>query len=185
MLTLKVDHEVEMQTFHQHHAEELFQMIHTYRDYLRVWLPWIDELNSPFNAHSFISIWLKQYIDGTGLYLGIRYKGKLVGCIDLHQIDWHNRLASIGYFLISNAQGKGLMTRTVSTLLQYSFIELGLNRIEIRCGEKNIKSRAIPERLGFTYEGCIREGENLHGRFHHLFLYSILAEEWAKKGHIF
>lgn len=180
MFTLKVDHEIELQIIQHHHAEELFQAVYNSRDYLRVWLPWIDELNSPSNAHSFISTWIKQYIDGTGLYLGIRYKGNLIGCIDLHQIDWYNQLASIGYFLTRNAQGKGIMTRAVSALLQYSFIGIGLNRIEIRCGEKNIKSRAVPERLGFTYEGCIREGENLYGRYHHLLQYSMLAREWKK-----
>lgn len=181
MFTMKVDEEIELQLLQRHHTGEFFKLIDFNRHYLRAWLSWVDEILSPFQLESLIYMWLRQFADNSGLTLGIRYKGTLVGSVDLHHIDWYNRQASIGYFLAEEAQGRGIVTRSVSALIQHGFLELGLNRIEIRCGERNMKSRAIPEKLGFTNEGYIREGEQLYGQYHHLIVYGILAREWMSK----
>ncbi len=42
------------------------------------------------------------------------------------------------------------MTRFVEACIKYGFDKLNLDRIVIKCDEKNIKSGAIPKRLGFT-----------------------------------
>ncbi|MNS61051.1 putative ribosomal N-acetyltransferase YdaF [compost metagenome] len=90
-----------------------------------------------------------------------------------------NRKASIGYWLGSAYQGKGLMTKSCKALIDYSFAELGLNRIEIRAGVGNQKSRSIPERLGFTEEGVIRQAELNEDRYIDHVVYGILASEWT------
>lgn len=181
MFTMKVDHEIELQLFQPQHADELFRLVDMNRHYLRKWLPWIDDVTSPTHFYSLIPAWLMQFTENNGFSLGIRFKGILVGNIGLNYIDWHNRQTAMGYFLAEDAQGYGIMTRAVQALVNYAFFELDLNRIEIRCGEKNIKSRAIPERLGFTFEGRIRDGENLYGQYHDIFVYSILKSEWTRK----
>lgn len=180
MFTMRIDQDIELQLFQLHHSERLFQLVDENRFYLRKWLPWVDAMNSAFQYHSIIPIWLKQFADNNGFNAGIVYKGELVGSIGLHNIDWHNRQTSIGYYLAESAQGHGIMTRTVQGVLNYIFYELGLNRAEIRCGEKNEKSRSIPERLGFAMEGKIREGEQLYGRFHDLIVYGMLAADWKE-----
>ncbi|PLR90077.1 GNAT family N-acetyltransferase [Bacillus sp. T33-2] len=181
MFTLKVDHEIELQLFQLHHAQELYWLVDTNRHYLRQWLPWVDSMTSPTDYHTIIPMWLKQFADNDGFNTGIRYNGVLVGSIGFHQLDWRNSQTSIGYYLGAGAQGKGIMTRSVSALLNYAFFELGLNRVEIRCGAGNKKSRAIPERLGFSYEGTIRDGERLYGHFHDLIVYGMLAREWRNQ----
>jgi ribosomal-protein-serine acetyltransferase len=178
VFTLKVDQEIELQLFQHHHANELFDLVDKNRFHLRRWLPWVDSMDSPYQYHTIIPMWLKQFADNQGFNLGVRYKGSLVGAIGLHQIDWRNRTTTIGYYLGEGVQGKGIMTRAVQALLNYVFFELNLNRVEIRCGDGNYKSRAIPERLGFTQEGIIRDGENLYGHYHHLIVYSMLEREW-------
>jgi ribosomal-protein-serine acetyltransferase len=180
MFTLKVDHEIELQLFQLHHAEELYLLVDRNREHLRRWLPWVDNMTSPIQYHSIIPMWLKQFADNNGLNAGIRYNGTLVGSIGFHQTDWHNSQTSMGYFLADNAQGHGIMTRSVQALMNHAFYDLGLNRIEIRCGQKNHRSRAIPERLGFTKEGVIRDGERLHYNFHNLIIYSMLNKDWTK-----
>jgi ribosomal-protein-serine acetyltransferase len=180
MFTLKVDKEIELQLFQIHHANELFDLIEQNRFHLRKWLPWVDEMETSLQYHSIIPMWLKQFADNQGFNLGIRYRGLLVGSIGIHQIDWRNQQTSIGYYLGEGYQGKGIMTRSVQAILNYAFFDLRLNRIEIRCGVGNLKSRAIPERLGFTQEGIVRGGENLYGRFHDLIIYGMLEKEWRK-----
>ena len=58
----------------------------------------------------------------------------------------------------------------------------GMNRVEIRCATGNKKSCAIPERLGFTFEGIQRNGGWLYDRFVDYRIYSILANEWLETG---
>ncbi|MBM4764094.1 GNAT family protein [Bacillus sp. B15-48] len=181
MFSLKVDREIELQLFQLHHANELYWLVNTNRLYLREWLPWVDSITSPVAYHSIIPVWLQQFAENKGFNAGIRYNGQLVGTIGLNQIDWSNSQTNIGYFLAQGAQGNGIMTRAVSTVLNYVFFELGLNRVEIRCGIGNHRSRSIPERLGFTREGVIRQGENLYGKYHDLVIYSMLANEWRMK----
>lgn len=180
MFTLNVDQEIELQLFQLHHSEELFNLIDQNRLHLRQWLAWVDSMDSPLQYHSIIPIWLKQFADNNGFNLGVRYKGRLVGNIGLHQIDWRNQQTTIGYYLAEGYQGKGIMTRSVQAILNYAFFDLHLHRVEIRCGAYNDKSRAIPERLGFTQEGIIRDGEKLYGRFHDLIVYGMLKRDWVK-----
>lgn len=180
MFTLRVDNEIELNLFLPQQAGELFFLLDSNRHYLRTWLPWVDEILSPQQYQSIISMWLDQFRNRISMNLAIRYRGTLVGSISFNHFDWYNRQTSIGYYIAENAQGKGIVSRAFTAMIQYAFSELGLNRIEVRCGEKNFKSRAIPERLGFTYEGCIRDGENLNGRFHNLYVYSLLAREWKR-----
>lgn len=178
MFTLKVDQEIELQLFQPHHAKKLFQLVEDNRVHLDEWLPWVENMTSPYQFETIIPIWLQQFSENNGFNAGIVYKNMLVGSIGLTQIDWYNKQTSIGYYLSKNAEGYGIMTRSVQALLNYAFFELGLNRVEIRCGEKNKKSSAIPERLGFVKEGIVREGEQLHNHFHDLIIYGMLSKDW-------
>ena len=56
------------------------------------------------------------------------------------------------------------MTSSCAALLDYLFGELELHRVTIQCGTGNRRSCAIPERLGFTREGMLREAEVAEGR---------------------
>ncbi len=181
MFTLKVDQELELQLFQPHHALKLYQLVEENREHLREWMSWVDSMTSPYQFETIIPVWLTQFAENSGLNVGILYKEELVGSIGLHQIDWYNSMASIGYYLARKAEGHGIITRSVHALLNYTFFQLGINRIEIRCGVKNKKSRAIPERLGFVKEGTLRDGEQLNGHFHDLTVYSMLARDWKSR----
>jgi ribosomal-protein-serine acetyltransferase len=70
------------------------------------------------------------------------------------------------------------MTSACRSLIHYLFSELQLNRVEIKACTDNLKSRAIPERLGFKHEGTIRQAEWIRNKFYDFEVYGILAEEW-------
>jgi ribosomal-protein-serine acetyltransferase len=178
MLTLKIDHELELKLIQIQDSSELFQLVDHNRAHLRQWLPWVDSMTSSLQYHSIILSWIKQYRDHNGFHAGIRYKGKLAGVIGLHSIDWYNNQTTIGYYLGKGFEGKGIMTRTVIALLDYIFFTVHLNRVEIRCAVLNNKSRAIPQKLGFEFEGVIRDGEFLYDHYHDLAVYGMLARHW-------
>jgi ribosomal-protein-serine acetyltransferase len=78
----------------------------------------------------------------------------------------------------STEEGRGLVTRACRALIDIAFDELGLHRVVIRAGVENVRSRAVPERLGFTYEGVAREEGRGSGGFYDLAVYGMLDREW-------
>ncbi len=84
----------------------------------------------------------------------------------------------IGYWLGGEYEGKGIMTRACTALIDYGFGELGLNRIVIRASTENTRSQAVPLRLGFTREGVERQAEWLNDHFIDMIVYSMLRSEW-------
>jgi len=106
------------------------------------------------------------------------YKGAISGVVGYPRIDWLNRSTSIGYWIGEKYQGLGLVTKSCSRVLDYSFGRMGLNRIEIRCATENLKSQAIPERLGFKKEGLIRQAEWLYDHYVDHVVYGMLESEW-------
>lgn len=73
------------------------------------------------------------------------------------------REAAIGYWLDERLEGLGIVSRATRELLRLSFVELGMNRVVIRCAAENARSRAIPERLGFNLEATL-PGQEMGGR---------------------
>ncbi|PYF08328.1 acetyltransferase (GNAT) family protein [Ureibacillus chungkukjangi] len=48
------------------------------------------------------------------------------------------------------------MKEAVEALTNVGLNKIQFNRIEIRCESTNLKSRAIPEKLGFELEGILK-----------------------------
>lgn len=51
------------------------------------------------------------------------------------------------------------MTEAVEALTMFAVKEFGAKRVEIRCDPENIRSRRIPEKLGFILEGVLRQDD--------------------------
>ncbi len=82
--------------------------------------------------------------------------GELVCSSGLHRIDWEVPKFEIGYWADTRFCGNGYATEAVEGITGFAFKELGANRVEIRCDSNNVKSKAIPERLNFDFEGILR-----------------------------
>jgi ribosomal-protein-serine acetyltransferase len=171
---------IEMKLFEAGEAKLLFTIADRNRARLRRWLPWVDLTKSPEDTRLFILRCLDQYHSNLGPQAGVWVDGVLSGTVGCHPIDWPNRNCSIGYWLDSAHEGKGVITRCCSALLDYLFDELGLHRVEIRCGTGNTRSCAIPERLGFRREGVANGAEWVNDRWVDLVIWGILEEEWRR-----
>jgi ribosomal-protein-serine acetyltransferase len=174
-----VDGEIELQILEEWDAQRLYQLIDGNRAYLRQWLPWVDYETSVEDSRRFVLHCLQHYLDNEGFTLGIRFHSQLAGVIGYHSINWPDRKVEIGYWLGADFQGQGIMTRACRAAVRYACEKLLLNRVTILCATGNQRSRAIPERLGFTEEGTLREAEWLYDHFVDLVVYSLLAREWA------
>ena len=178
MFAFRIDNSTELRLVEDRHATELFELTERNRAYLRQWLPWLDNVSKISDTKEFIRTSLAQFANTNGFQAGIWCDGKIAGMIGYHQIDWANRITWIGYWLTAELQGRGIVTKSCSALVQYAFTELGLNRIEIRCARENKKSRAIPERLGFLKEGIIYQAEWLYDHYVDHVQYGLVASMW-------
>ena len=180
MQTISVNERLQLAPLDVSDAEELFSVTDANRSYLRNWLPWLDNIRRVDDTRAFIRATQLQIGRNNGAQLAIKFDGCIAGSIGHHQIDWRNRLTSLGYWLDATYQGRGLGTASCGALIEYTFDELRLNRIEIRCAVDNQKSRAIPGRLYFQKEGLLHDAEWLHDHFVDHVVYAMLLKEWRK-----
>jgi ribosomal-protein-serine acetyltransferase len=178
-MPIKVDEDIYLSELSVQNAKELFGLVDGNRNHLRRWLSWVDKTRDINNTIDYIQSTQQQDIYSGRMVLEVWYKGELAGLIDLHGGDSLNMKAEIGYWIAEKFQGKGITTKACRAFINYAFHEMGLNRIAIRCAEDNIKSRAVPERLNFKFEGIEREGQHLYGKFVDLYVYTILKKEWC------
>lgn len=175
---IRLDKDTQLRPVADQDAFELFQLVDKSRPYLRAWLPWVDSTRTLEDERSFIRFMQERFERKEGFACTILYQGHAVGTIDIHNISWLNRGGEIGYWLGEDFQGKGLMTRACGGIIDFAFKTLELNKITIRCATNNMRSCAIPRRLGFTYEGIMRQSEWLYDHYVDLMLWGMLASEW-------
>ncbi len=180
MFVHKMDEDLSLKLIDLRDADSVFELTENSRDYLREWLPWVDSTVKVEDTKAFIQSCVKGFADNKSLTTVILYQAEIVGVAGFNSIDWSNKIASIGYWLGDKYQGNGIMTRVAKALTDYAFTELKLNKVEIRAAVDNLKSRNVPERLGFVEEGTIRSGEWIYDHFVDHVVYGILADEWVK-----
>ncbi|UVI27278.1 GNAT family N-acetyltransferase [Paenibacillus spongiae] len=173
-----LDEDTYISIFEERHSQELFELIISSRDSIRKWLEFPDKTNSVDDTRAFISRSLNRFANNNGYWAGIWYKGQIAGSIGFLRIDWDAMRTEIGYWLGSKFEGIGLMTNACKAFVDHAFNDLNLRKIEIGVATNNIKSRAIPERLGFTQEGVIRNYERLHNQFLDRVIYGLVIDEW-------
>lgn len=174
---LFVDEDILLKEIGLEDVESIFNTIDKERKYLDEWLPFIEVAQEVSYTQSFV----ENYLDSDQLDLTcvILFKKQFVGIVGLKDTDLDNKKTEIGYWLSELFQHKGIVTKSCKVLINYAFNELKLNRVQIKAAIGNLKSRAIPERLGFNQEGVERDGE-LHRRgFVDLVVYAMLKNDWV------
>jgi ribosomal-protein-serine acetyltransferase len=161
-------------------ADELHALVEGNREHLARWMPWAAAQDRE-GTERFLAEAEEQLIRTDGFQAAVEPDGEILGVVGFHSIDWTNRNTSLGYWLAADAQGAGTMTTVVSALLDYAFYEWELHRVEIHCAPENIRSRAIPERLGFREEARLREAELVGGRYLDSVVYGMLEAEWESR----
>jgi RimJ/RimL family protein N-acetyltransferase len=78
-------------------------------------------------------------------------------------------------------EGRGLVTKAAHEFTRLAFEHVGLNRVVIRAGVGNLRSRAVAERLGYLPESVERGGGRGLGGFYDIVVYALLADEWRSR----
>jgi len=178
-LNLLVDDDLMLKEIQLNDANAIFEIIDRQREYLREWLPFIDYTKHAGDTRAYILSLYDRPYDRRDLVFSIWYQGKVVGLMGLKGTDRDNHKTEIGYWLSSDLQGKGIVTKSCYRLTKYLFENMAMNRIQIRVGVANVKSKKIPKRLGYKFEGIERCGELLLSGYTDLEVYSMLKSEFV------
>lgn len=131
-------------------------------DVLKLHMPWARTLPSVEDSEEYArqaaANWILKKDEEPYLPLGIFLKDTMefIGGTGYHHINWDIPAFEIGYWLHSKHHNQGFITEAINAITRYAFLELKAKRIEIRCDIANVRSKKIPERLGFQLEGTLR-----------------------------
>ena len=127
-------------------------------DDLKAWLPWAQQMPTLEESETYVRRAQCQFLAREDLTLLLFLKGTntLVGGSGLHRISWDIPKFEIGYWCRKRFQGQGYISESTEAIARFAFESLGAKRVEIRCDSKNVRSRRIPDRLGFKLEGTLR-----------------------------
>ncbi|MBC8180786.1 GNAT family N-acetyltransferase [candidate division KSB1 bacterium] len=131
-------------------------------------------------AEEWIGIHQKDYEEGTQIIFAIvsQENNQLLGAIGLSSIKQEFENAEMGYWIGKEFWNKGYCTEAARVVLKYGFEELGLNRIHANHFGSNPVSGKIMQKIGMTYEGCMRQHIKKWDKFEDAVLYGILKIEF-------
>jgi ribosomal-protein-serine acetyltransferase len=156
---LYVDKNIKLKIVELSDSVDIYNTINKQREYLSVWLPFVEYTKNIDYTKKYIQSILDSP-DDTKIYV-IQYNDSFGGLIGFNKINKINKCAEIGYWLSEPLQKKGIVTKSVQVLIDFAFRKLDINRIQIKCNTENIRSKKIPQRLGFHFEGIERAGEQM------------------------
>jgi ribosomal-protein-serine acetyltransferase len=165
-----------LRLFEERDAEELHALIEANRERLARWLPWAAGQTYE-DTLGFIRRTGEQHAANDGFQTAIVCGERIAGAIGYREVDWEDRSTSLGYWLGETYEGRGTMTAAVSALTDHAFTGWSLDRVEICAATENRRSRAIPERLGFTEESILPRAELVGGRYLDSVVYAMLNPE--------
>lgn len=154
----------------------IYEAIDGNREFLGEYVDFIKNMSEK-ELESLLKNWEAMHILGRGFQVGLFENDKYIGQCNV-TIDSYDNRGEIGYWLVEGATGRGIMTRAVDQIGSFAFKFHDLNKISIKCVETNEKSLAIAKRLGYIYEGTLREHQKLNGVYRNLQVFSKLRREW-------
>ena len=150
-------------------------------EHLRPWMPWVKTEPEELKVKIERLRVFRADFDLSKNYIYAVFdpnEAELVGGTGLHPRVGLNAF-EIGYWINVNHVNKGYATEISAALTKVAFEIEHVNRVEIHCDPSNIKSEAIPKKLGYVYEATLRNRtENIEGEPIDSMIWSILKEEY-------
>lgn len=94
------------------------------------------------------------------------------GAGGLNSLNKEHKKAEIGFWLISDFWGQGIMKEAMPLIYNYGFDNLELHRIEGFVESENMNCKNAMAKLDFQHEGTMKECEVKNGKFICLDIYA-------------
>lgn len=106
--------------------------------------------------------------------------GTAIGTVGLVHIDWRNRKAEWGRFLIYPDEYRhgGYGSEVESLILRYFFDHMNMNRLQCEVLAENENVIAMHKKFGFQQEGLFREYVFKNGRYRSVVYLALLRQDY-------
>jgi RimJ/RimL family protein N-acetyltransferase len=161
-------------------APQLMAAKNASKDHLLPWMPWAQGEPSDLAANlALIRAWHAQFDTDQDYVYGIfdRATSAVVGGTGLHERIGKNA-REIGYWVCAGAINRGIATETAAALTQVGFEFMGLDRMEIHCDVRNVRSAAIPRKLSYVHDGTLRRRAITLGALGDSMIWTLFADEY-------
>lgn len=162
-------------------AEVMSATILRNHEHLIRWMPWAvkDQHTTPF-CLNLIRTFRGNYDLGTDYPMAIidQSNGAYIGGTGLHLRVGRGAL-EIGYWIDQGLGRRGFATHVAAALTKAAFEFSDIHRMNIHMQVGNEVSQRIPERLGYTMEGRLRQHYPLSdSTYADIYYYTLLREEY-------
>lgn len=87
-------------------------------------------------------------------------------------------VVELGYITVYARQRQGIAQECMISLIAHLFDREKCRRLFAEIDAENVASIALAQRLGFTFEGCLREHERTHKGLCDMSIYGLLGRNW-------
>jgi ribosomal-protein-alanine N-acetyltransferase len=147
----------------------------------------LDIGEEPFRTEEQTGQWIQDNLEGLRnkkvmtWTIVLSADGAAIGECCLWNFDDGFHRAEVGFELLRDRWGQGLMREALSTLLHFGFSELRLHRIEADTLSTNVRALQLLRGLGFTDEAILRERTRFRGRHLDRTILGITNAEWGSQ----
>jgi ribosomal-protein-alanine N-acetyltransferase len=115
---------------------------------------------------------------GTGIWWAVcsSDNNTFYGAAGLNNLSTNHKKAEIGFWLLPDFWGIGILVEIVPLICRHGFYNLGLHRIEAFVETQNTNCKRAMTKLHFQHEGTMKDCEIKNGKFISLDVYA-----WVKK----
>lgn len=150
-------------------------------DHLRPWMPWTNDEPQDIDAKIDLLRRFRGNFDlGRDFVYGIfnRDESQVVGGTGLHSRVGEGGI-EIGYWIHVEHINRGLATEAAAALTKVAFEINHVNRVEIHCDPNNVRSAAVPRKLGFVQEALLHHQDyTTDGQPRDTMIWTLLVEEY-------
>jgi RimJ/RimL family protein N-acetyltransferase len=166
------------------HFKEFFDLIDNNRNRIQKTFPvTVSNCIDLKTTEEFITKSIQIEKEKTGYYFYVRNlkTNKLIGYIGIKKIDYHISKCELFYFIDNDFEGKGIISKAVSEVIDFCFKELKMNKIFICTSKINFGSQQIALKNGFVQEGTLRqEFKNFEGVLEDINYYGLLKSDYER-----
>lgn len=163
-----------IRSIEEHDAEDLFYLVTESKKHLGLFLPWAYSIHKIEDELKFIQSVHNKQLSKQQYTFVIEKSGKIVGMIDLHNVDFDNYQAEVGYWLSEKYTGQGIISEALQQIHNFAFKKLKLHKLIILVDEKNEKSIQVAKRANYFYEGKFIEDQYYNDTYHNFYRFAFI-----------
>ena len=174
-----VDGEVSVRPYRASDTDDLFAAATESIADVAPWLAWCHPGYERWESEEWVQGQPDRWTSGIAYDFAVRANDRFVGGCGLNLLQAQNRMANLGYWVRSTAQGRGVATAAARLVAAFGLRELGLERIEIVVAVANRASLRVAEKMGALREGILRRRLLIRDVSHDAVMFSLVSGEFV------